>query len=92
MSEQGLSADTFRLEHLFQVPETEGQPLSQPLLTTTSLKSYSPLSSLKEAAMATKYKVTCMKATCRYTESYERHPGSPKCPKCGSAMTVHQAS
>lgn len=38
--------------------------------------------------MSTTYQATCMKATCRYTEVYQRNPGAPKCPKCGSAMTV----
>lgn len=39
--------------------------------------------------MSTKYKATCMKATCRYTENYDRNPGAPRCPKCGTAMMVH---
>jgi len=32
------------------------------------------------------YKVVCTKATCRYTETYQKNPGHPRCPKYGSIM------
>lgn len=37
------------------------------------------------------YKAKCMKATCRYIDTYDRHPGAPKCPKCGFSMMVTKA-
>lgn len=32
------------------------------------------------------YQATCIKVTCKYTETYQAHPGARRCPKCGSAM------
>jgi len=32
------------------------------------------------------YQATCQKASCRYVEYYSKHPGIPRCPKCGSQM------
>jgi len=37
------------------------------------------------------FNATCMKATCQYVESYNKHPGAPKCPKCGTSMIVKKA-
>ena len=34
------------------------------------------------------HQAACMNASCRYTETYQRHPVAPKCPKCGTSMIV----
>jgi hypothetical protein len=37
------------------------------------------------------YQATCMKATCRYTETYQVNPGAKKCPKCGTMMMAKKS-